>query len=200
MRPTFLLFQQAPRACPSYLRAFGPCLRPRYRQHQPLLPRLVHLPRPGAFECGNRSLQLNVRFTQVAALADPPARAPCVRAPSSFVPFPQSQPREPGRVVPLSAFGGLQVDIEEFIREIPALNGTLRPLITDHKRTTPGMEILQRVIRILRASSSVRAPSRGNRAGMSAAVRHHAFQQRARRAEAEAHQARLQVQELRPAC
>lgn len=68
-------------------------------------------------------------------------------------------------MIRLSQFWGLLVGIEEVIREIPALNGALCPLITDQNRTTGYMEIVKRARGRLRAFSTFGASSRGNRPG-----------------------------------
>lgn len=89
------------------------------------------------------------------------------------------------------------MDIEEVIREIPALVGSLRPLITYDKGTMRDGETLQRLGCSLLAFSTGGASSRGNRTDGCAMVRTQAFQRRTRRAESEAHQELLQVQDLR---
>lgn len=110
---------------------------------------------------GRGSLQLDVRIPQVPDLADPPARvtgAPGVSALGPYVSFAYYQPGGPGHVVPFSKFEGLCVDIEEFIRGILALDGELRPLISDSKRTARDRELLQRVGGSLRACSTGGGP------------------------------------------
>lgn len=50
--------------------------------------------------------------------------------PNAAAPFYHSQPEQPDRVVPLYELGGLPVEIEEVIREMPYLVEDLHTLIT----------------------------------------------------------------------
>lgn len=98
---------------------------------------------------------------------------------------------------PILRVWGLRLDIEEVIREKPALDGALCPLILDHNRKTRAREILERFCSNHRASSTGGARSRSNCVDGRVSLRTETSQQRARRAEADAHQANLQDQEIR---
>lgn len=60
--------------------------------------------------------------------------APVKCAPSAYGPFIQSKKTQMSQLVPLDELGGLCLDLEEIIREIPAVVGPLRPLIFRRKK------------------------------------------------------------------
>lgn len=85
------------------------------------------------------------------------------------------------------------------MREIPALYATLRPLISNAKRTIGAFEILQCVGGSLRAFSSGGAFPLGSSSGGRGASRTLSFQCRSLRAEEEVRQAHHEFEELRRA-